>query len=280
MRVLDKRTLLAALLCLWPAVATTQAPSSTGETLWVTANGLRIKTKIYQSAKLSNRPVLIVVLHGDLFRPPPSYQYTFARTVAAQTDNVIVAALLRPGYTDDVGDKSDGERGFATGDNYTPVVVDAAAQVIDQLKAKFHPAGTVLAGHSGGAAITGDVLGRWPSEVNAGLLISCPCDLVAWRDHMHETQGGQIWMLPVNSLSPIDLASKVLPSVRVRMLVGSEDPVAPVKLTEKYAEALRSDGDDVMVTIAPRLAHNILLEPVAFKQLKALVEAVEKDAER
>jgi hypothetical protein len=37
--------------------------------------------------------------------------------------------------------------------------VDAVAQAIDQLKAKFNPVRTVLAGHSGGAAILGNLLG-------------------------------------------------------------------------------------------------------------------------
>jgi hypothetical protein len=33
-----------------------------------------------------------------------------------------------------------------------------------------------------------------------------------------------IWSAPVESLSPIDLAGNVLPSVRVRLLVGADDP--------------------------------------------------------
>lgn len=255
--------------------ASPQAPAPvSGETLWVKGNGLRLKTRIYQSTKLSSHPVLVVVLHGDSPAGPPSYQYAFARKAATQMDNVVVAALLRPGYRDDTGDQSDGERGLTTGDNYTPEIVDAVAQVIDQLKTKFGPAGTVLVGHSGGAAITADVLGRWPDEVHAALLVSCPCDVVAWRKHMMQMQPDPVWLVPIKSLSPIDLASKVPPSVRVRMLVGSEDPVAPPELTQQYASALHTHGTNVTVTIAPGLKHDILLEPIAFEQLKAVVETV------
>jgi pimeloyl-ACP methyl ester carboxylesterase len=250
--------------------------SPTGGTLWLEANGLRLKTKIYPSAKLSSHPVLIVVLHGDL--PLPSYHYEFAREAAVKMDDVVIAALLRPGYVDDTGDHSGGEQGLTTGDNYTPEVVDAVAQAVGQLKAKFHPARTVLAGHSGGAAITGDVLGRWPSEVDAAFMVSCPCDLVAWRKHMLQMQNDPIWSAPVKSLSPIDLASKVQRSVRVRLLVGSEDPVAPAKLSQQYAEVLRHHGDDVTLTIAPGLEHNILLEPATLDGLGTLVETLKKDA--
>jgi pimeloyl-ACP methyl ester carboxylesterase len=162
--------------------------SPPGETLWVNASGLRLKAKIYQSTKLSSHPVLIVVLHGDLLGvkavPPVTYHYVFAHEATVKMEDLVVAALLRPGYRDDTGEQSQGDHGLTTGDNYTPEVVDAVAQTIDQLKARFHPAHTVLAGHSGGAAITGDLLGRWPSAVDGALMVSCPCDLVAWRKHI------------------------------------------------------------------------------------------------
>jgi len=136
-----------------PANVSRQRESSgAGEKRWLEANGLHIKTTIYRSAKLSNHPVLIVVVHGDLLGvraiPSSTYHYVFARDAAMKMDDVVIAALLRPGYRDDAGDQSEGEQGLATGDNYTPVVVDAVAQAIEQLKAKFHPARTVLAGHA------------------------------------------------------------------------------------------------------------------------------------
>jgi pimeloyl-ACP methyl ester carboxylesterase len=226
------------------------------------------------------------VLHGDLLAPgaPPTYHYAFARRAAEQMDDVVAAALLRPGYADDDGDRSEGKQGMRTGDNYTPEVVDAVAVEVRELQTKFHPAATVLAGHSGGAAITGNLLGRHPSEVDAALLVSCPCDLSVWRNHMMKYYFPKVgpfsllFLAPVKSLSPVDLAAGVPPSTRVRMVVGSQDPVAPPNLTREYAEALRKRGVDVAVTIAPGLEHDILLEPVVSEQLKRLVEAVEKDA--
>jgi pimeloyl-ACP methyl ester carboxylesterase len=264
-----------------------RSPSSQvppGEVLWLKANGLNLKTKIFRSARLSSHPVLIVVLHGDLLGvrsvPKTTYHYVFAQDVATKMDDVVVAALLRPGYRDDSGEQSEGQRGLTTGDNYTPEVVDAVAQVIDQLKTKFHPSHTILAGHSGGAAITGDLLGRWPSEVDAAFMVSCPCDLAAWRKHMMQMQDNNpIWSVPVTSLSPIELAGKVLPSVRVRLVVGGKDPVAPPGMSQRYAEVLREHHDDVALTIVPGLEHDILLEPATFEALKALLETLGKAAQ-
>lgn len=260
-----------------PAATSPPAGAMAGETVWLVAGGLRLKTKVYHAANVGNQFLLVVVLHGDSPFQPPSYQYEFARVAASQIGNLIIAAPLRPGYCDDTGDCSSGKRGLTTGDNYTPGVVDAVAQAVEQLRGKYHAAKVVLVGHSGGAAITGDLLGRWPSKVNGALLVACPCDLAAWRKHMFETRGqNPIWLRPVRSLSPMDLAENVSERVHVRLLVGSEDTVAPPQFSKEYAEALKKRGVDVILTIAPKLEHDILLEPIAFEQLKALLENVEK----
>jgi predicted esterase len=244
--------------------------------LWLTSNGLRLKTKIYNSAKLDQAPVLIVVLHGDSPFRPPSYQYVFARRLAQQLENAVVAAVLRPGYTDDVHDRSDGERGMTTGDNYTPLVVDAIAGVIDQLKARVHPRCAIVIGHSGGAAIAADALGRRPSAVNAALLVSCPCDLRVWRRHMLPVQKNPIWLLPVKSISPIDVVDKVSPSVRVRMLVGSADDVAPPALTQEYAGALRKHGGNVSVITAPACRMTSFWNQSPFSRLNCWPSSAER----
>lgn len=252
-----------------------------GETVWLVAGGLQLKTKglsrreRWQSVPVGCRsPRRLAV-------STPSYQYEFARVAASQIDNVIIAAPLRPGYCDDTGDCSSGKRGLTTGDNYTPGVVDPVAQAVEKLRGRYHAAKVVLVGHSGGAAITGDLLGRWPLKVNGALLVACASDLAAWRKHMFETRGqNPIWLRPVRSLSPMDLAENVSERVHVRLLVGSEDTVAPPQFSKKCAEARKKRGVDVILTIAPKLEHDILLEPIAFGQLKALLENVEKNSAR
>jgi pimeloyl-ACP methyl ester carboxylesterase len=238
---------------------------------WLPIAGGRLKAQVYRSARPNRRPRMVVVLHGDSPFAPPSYQYTFARRVAATLDDVIAVALLRPGYTDDRGDRSDGDRGQASGDNYTPAVVDAVATSIRMMAARVHASRVFLVGHSGGAAIAADLLGRAPDVASGALLVSCPCDVNSWRAHMYAMQGGAIWREPVTSLSPVDLAAAVSPHARVRLVVGSADRIAPPSLSEKYARALRRRGIAVTLTVVPNLGHDVLLEPMVLKELAALL---------
>ena len=229
--------------------------------------------------------MLVVVLHGDLVGvfgvPPTTYHYVFADQAARKVEDVVVAAVLRPGYRDHSGERSDGDQGLATGDNYTPEVVDAIASVIEQLKARFHPSHTVLVGHSGGAAITGDLLGRRPSAVDGALLASCPCDLAAFRQHMMRMQpDNPLWSKPVRSLSPQDLVSRVSTRVQIVVLTGAKDDVAAPSLSTRYAEALKEHGARVTLMIAPHLGHEILWEPVTYEALEGLVRSLRQSGPR
>jgi pimeloyl-ACP methyl ester carboxylesterase len=253
-----------------------QATTNTGATMWVTTTQ-RIKSKIYENPRLSQHPILVVVVHGDSPDEPPTYQYRFAERVAAAMSDTVVAAVLGPGYSDGE-DSSDGLRGRTTGDNWTPEVVNAVAAVLSELKDRYHPRRAILVGHSGGAAIVGNLLGQQGTAVDGALLVSCPCDLAAWRKHMQSVKGGAIWERPVRSLSPLALVDGVAASAKVWLLVGSEDQITPSTLTLAYAEALRNRNIAVQVTIAPGLGHRILLELVAMERLQEVASTI--DAER
>jgi pimeloyl-ACP methyl ester carboxylesterase len=68
--------------------------------------------------------------------------------------------------------------------------------------------------------------------------------------------------------------------VRVWLVVGSQDPVAPPELSQDYAEALRNHRGNVSVRVLPGLEHDILLEPATFDALKALLQTLKKDPQR
>src|SRR6185436_16034197 len=89
--------------------------------------------------------------------------------------DVVAAGLLRPGYTDNAGDRSDGERGEARGDNYTADVADAVATATRALAQRVKARRVILVGHSGGASIAALVLGRHPGIADAALLVACGC---------------------------------------------------------------------------------------------------------
>ncbi len=87
-----------------------------GTTQWIDVPQGRLKADVYSTTPLSARPVLVIVLHGDLFNPTPSYQYAFAQALTQGFDapvmpervrarlgrppdvnDVVAAGLLRPG---------------------------------------------------------------------------------------------------------------------------------------------------------------------------------------
>ena len=277
------KRLMLALSCLQvmaclEASQTSIAASDPGRTEWVNIPAGRLKLRVYRSEQLSTHPLLIFVLHGDIAQPPPAYQYDFARSVTAQVQDVIAAGVLRPGYSDPSGDKSSGVLGNWAGDNYTAEVVDAIVRAVEQLRTASGARAVILVGHSGGAAIAADMIGRYPRLAQGVLLVSCPCDVPAWRAYMKDKrppQQAEIWEGPVASLSPVTLAAEVARTTRVRLVVGSADDVAPPRFSQEYAQALARHGVDVELKIEAGLEHNILLAPVVIKELERLIGALQ-----
>jgi pimeloyl-ACP methyl ester carboxylesterase len=169
---------------------------------WVGTGEQRLRVEVYRSATLRSHPTLLLVLHGDAPFNKPDYHYTLARQVAQANPDVVAVGLLRPGYTDPSGHQSAGQRGEATGDNYTPAAIDAVAGALTTLKARYQAGRVVLAGHSGGAAIAADLLGRHPGLADAALLAACPCNVATWRAHMKRRVGGAIWTSPWPACRP------------------------------------------------------------------------------
>jgi pimeloyl-ACP methyl ester carboxylesterase len=215
----------------------------------------------------------VIVLHGDLFNPTPSYQYGFAQALTqgfdapampervrarlgalTRVDDVVAAGLLRPGYTDNAGDRSDGDRGDARGDNYTTAVTNDVASAVRTLKERFMARRVVLAGHSGGATIAALVLGLHPDLADAALLVACGCGAT-------------------HSLRPLDVASAIRRDVKVRLVVGQEDDVTPPDLSLRYVDTLRKRGVDAQATVLPGLGHNIMFTQPVFAEMVRLLSS-------
>jgi hypothetical protein len=94
-----------------------------GRTQWIDVPEGRLKADVYSTPSVGARPTLVIVLHGDLFNPTPSYQYAFAQALTQGFDapampdrvrarlgehpdvhDVVAAGLLRPGYTSSTTD--------------------------------------------------------------------------------------------------------------------------------------------------------------------------------
>lgn len=257
------RVLMALLVIATPAA---QAPKVEKE--WLGANGQRTRTALFRSTDADHSPILVVVLHGDLDTGGAS---PLASKAASQIHGVIAAALVRPGYTDDDGDTSDGVMGKTSGDNYTPEVLNQLDAAVGQLKNEFHPSAVVLVGHSGGAAITADLIARNNGLATAALLLSCPCDVPTWRKHMNTLRPNPTWDEPVTSISPLSVVSDISPKTQIWMMVGEKDDIAPPEFTERYAAALRKHGIEPHVTVLPDRGHNIIFDSDVIQQLSALV---------
>ncbi|MBD2722821.1 alpha/beta hydrolase family protein [Hymenobacter armeniacus] len=239
---------------------------------WVGAAGQRLWAQVYLSPQLSAHPTLLVVLHGDAPFSKPAYQYTVARRAAQANPDLVAVALLRPGYTDPAGHHSDGQRGEATGDNYTPAVLDALAAALTTLRARYHAGRVVLAGHSGGAALAADLLGRHPGLADAALLAACPCNVATWRAHMkRHTGGGAIWDQPVASVSPEQVLARVPARTRVALLVGTADSIAPATMTREYYQRLQQQGIPATLRELPGLGHEIFLGKAVQQEIKGLL---------
>ncbi len=213
----------------------------------VTGDRECLVAKTFAANSLS-APVLYVVLHGDTSGGGPSdYHYAVAQRLG-NAENAVAVALIRPGYFDSAGAKSSGNN-FNRTDSYTAENVDDIAGAIKNLKAFYKPSRVVLVAHSGGSAISAVILGRTPHLANAAVLVSCPCDIEAWRS----MTGRRPWP---NSESPIRYVDRIPTDARVAVLVGSNDTDTPSKLSEEYLAALKGRGIAATLDVLQGATHN------------------------
>jgi pimeloyl-ACP methyl ester carboxylesterase len=253
-------------------VACAQKSRSEAATAIVQGGEYRIHTQAFTARQLTDTPTLVVVLHGDAPRGNPDYHYKFAAVVAERNADVVAVGLLRPGYTDPEGNKSDGVRGLTTGDNYNARNTDSIAAAIGELERRWHARKVVVVGHSGGAALTANILGRHPSLIDAAVIVSCPCDVVKWRAHMYEVQRWRGWLEKIDTVSPIDGVHGIANHVPVRMLVGTADDVTPPSLSLAYEAAAKKLGKDVKLTQIEGVDHEALFDPAVLATISQLVK--------
>jgi pimeloyl-ACP methyl ester carboxylesterase len=179
-------------------------------------------------------PVLYVMLHGNHSDgSPATSMFKPAQTLVEKANRPSVAvALVRPGYNDDLGDYSTGNRNRA--DNWPTDVIDDIADAIRRLKEHHKARRVVLVGHSGGSAVAGVILGRHPNLADAALLVGCVCDLRQWR----AGRAGGLW----TSASPGDYVGRIPPGTKISVLVGAGDSVTSPSLSEGYVADLTDHG--------------------------------------
>ncbi|MCR9162603.1 MAG: alpha/beta hydrolase family protein [Nannocystaceae bacterium] len=219
----------------------------------------RIVAHRHQASAAQSDPILVVLLHGDI---GASYHIGVAERIAARNEQVVAAALVRPGYSDGVGNASSGDAGMRTGDNYTADVVDSIASAIRQLQQQEGARRTLLIGHSGGAAIATLAVARHHGLVDRVVALACPCDVGPWLEHMRSKRPSIEWDRG-KGLSPIDFAADVDPAVPVLVVADPEDPVVPIAVPRRYASALQERGVDATLELVEDVGHDMLTTDAA-----------------
>ena len=191
---------------------------------------------------------LLVALHGDLSRGGSADYIASVARISATYDAVGVA-MARPGYTVDGRTSS----GVATRDQarfyrYGSEEIDSNTAAVAALK-KHHGANRlVMVGHSGGAVISGVMLGRAAPLVDVAVLVSCPCDVARWR---HIKDCGP---LPTAE-SPIDYLSKVPKSAKIYAVTGERDKNTWPALAEDYVDKAKGMGLDATFLPVKKAGH-------------------------
>lgn len=249
------------------------AAEAGGTAVVVNSSGHRVAGRVYISGTPSSSSPLVVVLHGDAPYVNPGYQYYFASHLADAVPGTRVAALLRPGYADPYGDKSDGDRGLASGENYTRQDIDRLESAIQILKSQWQSPSVVLVGHSGGATLTADIAALNPGLVKHAFLVACPCDVPAFRRHMARVQWSPFWLLPVRSLSPMLSLNQMNKSTAITAISGSNDPIALPQYAETYIDRAKALGLSAEMIVLPGKGHEILNESVVLERVGACVRS-------
>ncbi len=233
-------------------------------------DGQKVSGRLFSTARVSDHPRLVVVIHGDAPGHDPVYQYHFARTLAADLDDTLVLAVLRPGYNDGMGAKSNGYRGLAVGDNYTEDAADRLGAAVAEAAARLHARDVRVIGHSGGAALSLIMLAQRPGLASGALVAACPCDLGPWRRHMARRNLNPFFLFPVRSVSPLAKVDRLPTGLDLRIMIGQQDSIAPVWLSERLLRAARARGLHARLTIIPGAGHEILENPAVIAAARDL----------
>ncbi len=196
----------------------------------VAANDECLEIRTYGES--AERTSLIVFIHGDGYRGGPSdYMYPLAQKFGAK--GVVAVGLIRPGYYDSWGNHSTGNS-YREWDNYQPDVIETVAAAVMVLKTHYEAEYVVLAGHSGGSAISGVIIGKYPGLVDAVVLGACPCNVPDWRIMR---RGRNNWPL---SLSPHDFIGKIDMETTVVAVTGGNDGNTEPVLARDYVASLNT----------------------------------------
>ena len=194
---------------------------------WVQGDGECLYIQTFDRDKTVPAPLLLVFLHGDKSNGRPiSWEIRYANQFASA--NVVAVSMVRPGYPAEDGRRSTGDT--SRSDTYTEHNITAVAGALRRLKDYHSAQRLILVGYSGGAAIAGVIIGKFPGLVNVAVLVACPCNIAAWRGR------ASTW----KSLSPSDFIGGIAAGTQVLAMTGQRDTNTVERLARDYVAKLRA----------------------------------------
>jgi len=209
--------------------------------------------------------VVVVLADGDAAGTPlPNRRFAAA---AAQAIPTSAAIALPPIGVSGLGPSADG---------YGTRVIAAAGDSIAALRRRYPNAQIVVVGDAGGAAVAANLAGIRPHLIDGIVLVSCPCALPEWREHVRKLSLDAGSAATLAGLDPLKTAGGISPSLRAAVLVGAEDAVTPVKFSRAYAEALTLRGIATDYRIIPGKGHALLDDPEVLSATERLAAALRR----
>ena len=185
----------------------------------------------------SSSKTLIVMLHGDsqgLLNQRHLESWTaLGRRLQAPDRSVLF--LIRPGYQSPAGTSS----GWANpmDDDYTTQNMERVAGALRVLRETYKSKKLILVGHSGGAATSSIVLGKYPGLADAALLLGCPCDVPPWRQHRNAQRGRSGASGWPNSLNPLAFIEGIPAGTPVLAVTGAQDDNTLSEFAKRWVDA-------------------------------------------
>lgn len=270
--------ILALLICI-SAYRTTGKMTSPAESAQTCPNDMKKRVyagggcfaiDLFNDDALGPGHPLVVFIHGDSgpIKRGGWYRGSYEEQLSElKEEKLNVMAIARPGYRLPNGPTT-GIYGPFNRDSYTVAVIDGLAAALIALKAHYKPSKLVLLGHSGGAMISGILLGRHPGVADGAVLVGWACDTPEWREWRNITAGKSgAWD---NSLSALDYVGKVPVKTKVVALTGKDDDNTIPRFGKMCTDELIARGVPARFEVLEGLAHSTAM--LAYAVTKAVLE--------
>lgn len=240
----------------------------------IAANGECLAMQTYFADGLPNKnPILLIFIHGDGIPGGAPSDYLKFQATKFSTPNTVPIVLIRPGYYDSYDNYSTGEsyafsnHGYPA-DSYRPETVATLAAAVANLKSFYHPRCTILVGHSGGAAMSGIILGKYPHLVNGAVMASVVGDVQKWATKHN-------WGSYAHSLSPNAWVEKIPKESFVYIVSGTKDENTYPSMSKEYYDLLKQQGIEAFWYPVENGDHNsvVITKPDKFNQ--AITDALQ-----